>query len=341
MEMVLLKYDKNVLLNKIDCIINCTFKMDFGWDWPAGVALYGVSNAYEITGNKSYLDLLKQWLDEKIDDGIPNLSINGVSLGHSLLSVYQATGEEKYLEVSKELASFLKNDAERFGNGVLQHTVNSDVYIFHEQAWIDTLMMAGLFLIRIGKILDDNELYNDGLNQFHQHEELLQDINTNLYYHGWDNINKNHMSGVYWARGNAWAALTMAKALEHIDVFNPSYMKIDGSLRDLLNALVRLQADSGSWHTVLDDPSSPEETSATAGIAAALLSRGTLYNVQIQKALDSLLEKITEDGKVLQVSAGTAVMPDAQSYKCIPSKRIQGWGQGLALVFLSDLLKRD
>ena len=148
------------------------------------------------------------------------------------------------------------------------------------------------------------------------------------------------MSGVFWARGNSWAAYSMARALELIKVQHPSYMVIEGSLRDLLSALVRLQSDSGLWHTVLTDPTSYLETSGSAGIAAALLTRGKLYNKYIQKSIDAILAQIKEDGSVMNVSAGTAVMNDANGYKEVPYKRVQGWGQGLVLAFLSLLLKR-
>ncbi|MFC0270396.1 glycoside hydrolase family 88 protein [Metabacillus herbersteinensis] len=334
-----LVFEEEHIRTVIDCVVNRTFQMDFTWDWPGGVAFYGVAEAYEATGKKEYLDLLKKWMDERLEDGVPKLSVNGVSIGHSLLSLYQATDDEKYLETAVEMADFLSNDAERFVDGILQHTVNSTTYIFHEQAWVDTMMMAGLFLLRIGKILGNEEYFEDGLKQYHGHEELLQDTRSDLYYHGWDNVAGSHMSGVFWARGNGWAALTMAKALELIDVTHPSFMVIDGSLRDQLSSLVRLQSESGLWHTVLTDNSSYLEVSGSAGIAASLLSRGSLYNSQVQKSIEAILEKVKEDGRVTGVSAGTAVMKDIQGYKSVPYKRIHGWGQGLALVFLADLLK--
>jgi unsaturated rhamnogalacturonyl hydrolase len=334
-----LVFDENNLRTVIDRVVSRTFQMDFNWDWPGGVAFYGVAQAYEATGNAEYLDMLKKWIDEQLENGLPKLSVNGVSIGHTLLTLYQATEEDKYIEAAVKMAEFLRNDAERFADGILQHTVNSVTHVFHEQAWVDTMMMAGLFLLRIGKLVGNDDYFEDGLRQFHGHEALLQDSITDLYYHGWDNIAKNHMSSVFWARGNGWAALTMAKALEHIEVTHPSFMIIADSLRDQLSALVRLQSETGLWHTVVTDPSSYQEVSGSAGIAAALLSRGSLYHCQIQKSIDAILEKITEDGRVLDVSAGTAVMRDVQGYKDVPYKRIQGWGQGLALVFLADLLK--
>lgn len=334
-------FNEQEIRNAIDCVVQRTFNMDFNWDWPAGVAFYGVCEAYEATGNRAYIDQLKAWVDEQLEDGIPPLTVNAVSLGHSLLSLHQATGEEIYIKKATEMAEFLTHDAIRFADGILQHTVNSAVHTFPEQAWVDTMFMAGYFLLRIGTQIGCAEYIADALRQYHGHEQLLQDDTTNLYYHGWDHRSQSHMSGVFWARGNAWAALTMARALDLVDVQHPSFMIIEGSLRDQLSALARLQDESGLWHTVLNDPNSYLETSASAGIAAAMLTRGRLYNAYVNRSVRGILSRIKNDGTVTGVSAGTAVMHDVQGYKETSHKRIQGWGQGLTLVFLSALLARQ
>jgi len=336
-----LVFDEKHLLEVIDRVVERTFRMDFSWDWPGGVAFYGVCEAYRATGKMEYLEPLKAWVDENMEDGLPKLSVNGVSIGHSLLTLYEVYHEEKYINTAQEMAEYLTHEALRFGDGVFQHTVNSETYNFPEQAWVDTMFMAGYFLLRIGVALQREDYFEDGLRQYHGHEKHLQDPVTNLYYHGWDNIAGHHMSGIFWARGNAWAALTMARALELVPVTHPSFMIIEGSLRDQLSSLVRLQDESGLWHTITTDPESPLETSGSAGIAAALLTKGRMYNKYTQKSIDGILEKITEDGTVTGVSAGTAVMKDTAGYKGVPDKRIQGWGQGLTLAFLSELLKNN
>jgi unsaturated rhamnogalacturonyl hydrolase len=132
----------------------------------------------------------------------------------------------------------------------------------------------------------------------------------------------------------------MARALGLINYIYPMFMRIDGSLRDQLSALVRLQSPEGLWHTVLDDPESYCETSASAGIAAAIALRGyPLHAKYLDKAAAGIAANIGSDGTVLSVSGGTAVMPDLESYRQIPRKRAQGWGQGLTLAFLSALLE--
>lgn len=334
-----LMFDEQHIRDVIDRVVDRTFRMDFSWDWPGGVAFYGVAEAFEATGKTEYIDLLKAWVDEKLEDGLPKLSVNGVSIGHALISLYKATEDKTYLEVAERMAEYLRTEAPRFGEGVFQHTVNSVEYQFPEQAWVDTMMMAGYFLVRMGALLKREDYLEDGLLQYHGHEQYLQDPVTNLYYHGWDNIAGNHMSGIFWARGNAWAALTMAKALPLIHVTHPSFMMIEGSLRDQLSSLVRLQADNGMWHTVLTDVSSYTETSGSAGIACALLHQGSLYNKYVNRSIRGILEQISEDGSVFGVSAGTAVMRDIDGYRGVSHKRVQGWGQGLALVFLADLLR--
>ncbi|SDN87835.1 glycoside hydrolase family 88/105 protein [Alkalicoccus daliensis] len=338
--MAKLEFDEQQIKEVIDNVVERTFNMDFPWDWPGGVAFYGITEAYDATGKSEYMDRLKAWIDEELEDGLPPLTVNASSIGHILLSLYDYTGEEKYLEIATEMAEYLINDAEKFDDDVLQHTVNGDKYTFPEQAWVDTMFMAGYFLLRIGKLLDREDFFEFGLKQYHGHEKFLQDDDTDLYYHGWDNIAGNNMSSIFWARGNSWAAITMARALELVEVQHPSYMIIDGSLRDQQSALVRLQKDSGLWSTVVTDPATYDELSGSCGIAASLLVRGKLYNKYIQKSIDGILRNIKEDGSVMNVSAGTAVMNNKEGYEHVPAKRVQGWGQGLALVFLASLLKQ-
>ncbi|MCI4171160.1 glycoside hydrolase family 88 protein, partial [Bacillus spizizenii] len=72
--------------------------------------------------------------------GLPPLSINGVSIGHSLLFLHTVTCDHVYLETAGEIAEYVLHKAPRFGEGILQYTVNSTEYVFPEQAWADTLM---------------------------------------------------------------------------------------------------------------------------------------------------------------------------------------------------------
>ena len=52
--MIKFDYDKNLVLEKIDKMVRKTLSMDLVWDWPCGVAYYGISEAISVTENEEY-----------------------------------------------------------------------------------------------------------------------------------------------------------------------------------------------------------------------------------------------------------------------------------------------
>ena len=332
--------DKKEIFAAIDNIVDKTMSMDLTWDWPCGVAYYGISEAYKLTKNESYLEKLKNRIDEYIELGLPTWTVNTCAMGHCLITLYEATNDEKYWKIVTSKIDYLKNTALRFGDNVLQHTVsvNND---FPEQAWADTLFMAAFFMLRVGVILKDKELINDSLNQYDKHIRYLQDPQNGLWFHGYNNIQKDHMSGFYWGRANCWAAYTMSQVKKILpeSYLYPQFMNIDSSLRDQLSSLKFFQTENGLWRTLLDDEESYEEISASCGIAAAMIeNENPLHTKYIQKALTGIMNNITEDGRVLNVSGGTAIMKNREDYRNITKNWIQGWGQGMALVFLTAIV---
>jgi unsaturated rhamnogalacturonyl hydrolase len=339
--MLRLSFDKEKMIRALDSLVGKTMQLDEPWDWPCGVAYYGISEAYVLTRNETWLQMLRDRIDEFIDLGLPPWTVNTCAMGHCLLTLYDATGDSRYNDIVLDAIAYLREQALRFGDRVLQHTVsvNND---FPEQAWADTLFMAAFFMLRVGVRDQNRELIEDALNQYDWHIRYLQDKTGGLWYHGYDNKAQNHMSGFFWARANAWAAYTMSQVrlLLPEPYLYPPFMNISCSLRDQLSALKGCQTDKGLWHTILDDAESYEELSASCGIAAAMLYAGNpLHTKYAQKALEGILENITADGRLLNVSGGTAVMRDLDGYRKISKEWTQAWGQGLALAFLTVVLR--
>lgn len=341
--MLKLKSAPSDLKQTVGRVVDYTFGMDLTWDWPGGVAYYGVTRAFEATGEQAYLDRMAEWCDEYIEAGLPVWTVNTCAMGHMLLTLYEQTKDQKYLDLILSKVDYLQNKALRFGDGVLQHTVSAK-NDFPEQCWADTLFMAAYFMLRVGVMLGEKPLIEDALHQFYWHINYLQDEDTGLWYHGYNHIKKDHMSGIYWGRANAWAAYTMSRVGRVLPeaYLYPPFMHIISSLRDQLAAIKALQRDDGLWGTVLDYPESYGEVSATSGIAAAMVMQGNpLHAKYVQKALDGVLENISGNGRVLNVSGGTAVMNDIEGYLAVDKKWAQGWGQGLALALLAAAIEND
>ena len=338
-----LVYDRKQMEEIMDKVVTRTMRMDMTWDWPCGVAYYGISRAYEVVKNEDWLNLMKDRIDEYIDLGLPAWTVNTCAMGHCLITLYEATGDEKYWKIVLSKVDYLENKALRFGDHVLQHTVsvNND---FPEQAWADTLFMAAFFLLRAGVIMKDEKIIADALNQYYWHIRYLQNPETGFYYHGYNNITKDHMSGFYWGRANAWAAYTMSQVGSILPkaYLYPQFLDVAGSLNEQLSALKMVQTENGLWRTILNDEESYEEVSASCGIAAAMVAKGNpLHLKYINRAIEGVMKHISPDGRVLDVSGGTAVMNDKDGYRNISKDWIQGWGQGLALTFFAGVLDYD
>ncbi len=334
------EFDRKQMEELMDRIVRKTMNMDLMWDWPCGVAYYGVSEAYEKTKKQEYFTLLKNRIDQLIDLGLPDRwTVNTCAMGHCLITLCQAGGEQKYYDLLMSKIEYLSGEALRFADHVLQHTVSAG-NDFPEQAWCDTLFMAAFLMLRVGVMNGDESLINDALNQYYWHIKYLQNPGSGLWYHGYDHVNGDHMSGIYWGRANAWAAFTMAQVGRILPqcYLYPKYIDVAGSLDEQLAALKLLQTENGLWRTVLDDPESYEEVSASAGIAGAMLVRGNpLHTAYVHRAVKGILDNVSSEGKVMNVSGGTAVMKDREGYRQIPKAYIQGWGQGLVLALLSEL----
>ena len=114
-----------------------------------------------------------------------------------------------------------------------------------------------------------------------------------------------------------------------------------------IDALVKFQdQQSGLWHTLIDDPSSYLEASATAGFAYGiakalrmrLIPKEERYVNAAKKAIEGVLANISPQGEVLQTSFGTPVFDDPEDYKKILLTSMP-YGQSLSLLALTEHLR--
>ena len=70
------------------------------WEWPTGVALYGIYKTYQQSGDKSILDYLTSWYDDMLSrPEKPHRNVNTVAPVLTLTCLYDETKNEAYLPV--------------------------------------------------------------------------------------------------------------------------------------------------------------------------------------------------------------------------------------------------
>ncbi len=310
------------------------------WEWTQGVGLFGFWKLFEKTKETRYLDILVGYYDRQLKVGLPAKNINTVTPLLALSFLYEYTEREEYLEPCKEWAEWIMNELPKTKEGGFQH-ITSDT-VNDQELWDDTLFMTVLFLAKIGQILKNKSYLEEAKYQFLIHIKYLSDKNTGLWFHGWTFKENNNFVDALWGRGNCWVTAAIPEFLSIVECEPSIEHFLTEALKKQIDSLEKYQDESGMWHTLVDDPTSYVEASATCGFAYGILravSMGLVeekYKECAMKALSAILNCISEDGILNQVSYGTAMgRKSKQFYKEIEIKSMP-YGQALAILFLME-----
>ncbi|MBN1777665.1 MAG: glycoside hydrolase family 88 protein [Clostridiales bacterium] len=309
------------------------------FDWPQGVALFALYLHAKEAKDKTLTDYLFRWFDRWIEKGLPGKNVNSMAPMLTLSFLYEDTKKESYLAICKEWLHYIMEEHPRTGEGGFQHkTIDSDNYA---QLWDDTLYVAVLFIARMGKLLKRDDCVQESIRQFLVHIKYLHDPVTGLFFHGWTFAQKHHFAGALWGRGNAWYTAGLVDYLELADIPEGVKMFLVSTLRRQIDALKKMQAENGMFHTLLDDPGSYQESSATAGFAYGILKAVRLglldesYRETGEKAAAAVAARVLPSGELAEVSAGTCLRMDKDYYRNIPLRPCP-YGQSMALLALVE-----
>ncbi|THE16228.1 glycoside hydrolase family 105 protein [Enterococcus hirae] len=354
---------KKLVEEKIDLLIdnlttikddNGEFLLDFDglkvddkswsvWNWPQGVGLYGIYKNYQMTKNVRVYEVVNEWFEARMKEGAPPKNVNTMAPLLTMAYLYEDTKDSRYLPYLEQWAEWVMYEMPRTKENGLQHATYGPEN--KNQLWDDTLMMTVLPLAKIGKLLNRLEYLEEARYQFMIHIKYLMDKRTGLWYHGWTFDGNHNYAEAFWARGNCWLTIAIPEIIEILEL--PKEDALRKLLMETLEAQVRTlasyQSKSGLWHTLLDDPSSYVESSATAGFTYGILKAihkrylPKEYKEVAYLAISGLLEQIDETGEVQNVSIGTGMGDDLDFYRNIGITAMP-YGQSLTVLCLTELL---
>lgn len=327
------------------------FRRDFGireWDWPQGVGLYGLLKVRKLQNRDEYRDFLYSWFKENMEKGLPSKNINTTAPLLTLVELNDEFGDETFEKLCVDWADWLMECLPRTKEGGFQHVTSANgdlqgVRLNENEMWIDTIFMAVLFLNKMGQKYKRTDWISESIHQVLLHIKYLCDNHTGLFYHGWTFRERNNFGGVFWCRGNSWFTLGIPEFVEMFDGNMDAGVKafILDAYRAQVEQLVKLQAEDGLWHTVLDDADSYTEVSGSAAIAAGILKgirKGILddkYMPHAIRAVQGILNNIDDDGTVRNVSGGTGMGYNKEHYKNILIAPM-AYGQSLTVLALVE-----
>jgi len=312
------------------------------WDWEVGVGLYGFLRRAISANDQKALQELVVWYSGQIERGLPPRQINSTAPMLPLAILVQHVDRPDFRALVEDWAEWLVKELPKTEDGGFQHVVKERLN--DGELWDDTLFMAGLFLAQAGVLCGRNDWIDEAVYQFVIHTRYLSDPVSGLWYHGWTFNGRHNFANAFWARGNAWITVAIPELFDLVPTLSEKDRRfLSNVLVSQVRSLKKYQRPDGMFTTLLDDPSSPLETSATAGIAYGMLraiDAGILDKsdkVHAERALAAVLAEIDEEGVVHGVSDGTPMGHDLDFYRRIPNLPTP-YGQALTMLLLTEVL---
>lgn len=310
------------------------------WEWTQGVGLYGLWKLFEKSHDERCLNMLIEYYDARIAEGLPGKNINTMAPILTLGYLYEYTHNETYGKICLEWAEWAMHELARAGEGGFQHVTSDRVN--EGELWDDTLFMTVLPLANVGRIFKRQDYIDEAVYQFLVHTKYLADKKTGLWYHGFCFDGCHNFAEAFWARGNSWVTIAIPILFEIVDVAEPDRRFLINALRRQIEAVASHQDEGGMWHTLIDDPTSYLEASATSGFGCGILKAvkaglvSEQYRENADRALAPVLDCIDDKGVVQQVSYGTPMGRESKDfYKQIPLHPMP-YGQAMAILFLLE-----
>jgi unsaturated rhamnogalacturonyl hydrolase len=230
------------------------------WAYDLGVILKGFEGLWMQTGNPAYFNYLQKQIDFFVQsDGSiktykkEEYNIDHINNGKLLLTLYRATGKEKYKKAADLLREQLRTHP-RTKQGGFWHK-----QIYPWQMWLDGLYMGTPFYAEYAMLFKEEGAFDDIINQFVWMEQHARDANTGLLYHGWDESREqawaNKQTGTsphFWARAMGWYANALVDVLDYVPANHPRRETLIQILNRLVAAIQKQQhPETGLWYDIM------------------------------------------------------------------------------------------
>jgi len=312
------------------------------FDWGEGVLLAGLMHAHRWTGEARYLEFVRRFADHWSARGLERVLAEKGYCGHwgpawAMWLLFEQTGDARHARLAEQVVEFIRRHAERTRAGALSH------FRGKPQLWVDTLAMVCPVLAHGSRLRQQPAWQSEAVQQFERFTEHLRDPASGLYVHLWDE-ESGQKTTAHWARGNGWVVVSLVELIRNEKAGSTADRQLRAALGCFLAALCRHQDPaSGLWHTVLDAPDTPLETSASAMFLYGL-AQARRWNLDsappvsvLRRAWQGLSQQVNAQGRVVGVSAGT-IPGDKARYAARPVGTYP-WGTGaflLAAVALAE-----
>jgi rhamnogalacturonyl hydrolase YesR len=145
----------------------------------------------------------------------------------------------------------------------------------------------------------------------------------------------------YWTRASGWLLWAITAMLRRLDPQHPAFGGFTTDLRRLADGMTRVQDPGGGFHVLLDDPSTPLETSGPAMFALGVhesVRRGWLpasYRAASERAWRFVTAHLTDDGVLRSLYYLWALPAENRDMRL--RDETSGWAMGFVLAAANEM----
>lgn len=258
------------------------------------------------------------------------------TMGMNLAELYLMTGEPAVKNTVYELRDALYRYVPRMENGIINRK---------ETIWSDDLFMGVPFLVRLGRIFEEQSYYEDAFTQLKEYFAKMFIEEDKVFSHVFF-VEDYVKSNVPWGRGNGWVIVAMCEYLDNTPADDVHRSEVELMYRAFAEGIIALQGENGLWHQVLNMPESYEETSCTAmflyglcrGVKTGLLTMEQAGET-IHKAFEGLCRlAIDENGNTRGVCMGSGCGRTPEAYTGLRTVNNDDHATGIILAAFSEYM---
>ena len=250
------------------------------------------------------------------------------AMGASLIELYMTDKKAEYKAYIDMADEYILKKQIRLSDGIFSRPVPH-----YNTVWADDLYMSVPFLARMGKMTGKTSYFDEAAKQVTLFNQYLYDEKVGLMWHCYYDDQKT-TGGTYWGRCNGWMMMATADLLRLMPDNHPQRNVVLSLLKRQILNIAQYQSQSGLWHQILNKEDSYLETSCTAmfsySIALAVNQKwiDARYASIAIEGWKGIATKITSEGEVMGICAGTGIGDDIKFYydRPTPFNDIHGLG---------------
>lgn len=298
-----------------------------GWEYSNSIVLRGVQEVYERTGNKSYFNYIKAYIDSYVDS---SGNISAFNLSATLdkihpailcLFLYQQTRWPKYKSAATNIRNYLLQNPgfNKTLDGGYWHKNDGN---YNNVMMLDGIYMAHPFLAQYGSMFGDDAAIDTAIDQTLLLASHVYDSTEYLVKHAWDYSKIKPWanpftgaSGEVWSRGIGWYAAAIVDILPYVPVTHKRYSELRILLSNLAIGIKNTQDPvTGLWHQIVDKQDSANNYLESSGSGLLIYALKTAVNNDwIDTSYLSVVRKGWQ-GLQTQIGIYTDGMPQIRSF---------------------------